>query len=157
MLIGLALAIGLEGAALACSCIPPPPPEESRELIRAAAADAVAVVEVDVLSEYRSGGVGELVRVRRTLFGEAPRTFHIAREDFASSATCDLLLQKEQRKILILRRREERGFEMHSLCSDFLTSEAYLPSLLEEARATKNQGSGESSRPCPIGPAIPQA
>jgi hypothetical protein len=140
ILLGLGLIIGLEAAALACSCMAPGSPEESRALAREVAEKTSAVVEVDVLSEYRPGGPGELVRLRRTLYGKAPKSFRIQRGPFASGASCDLLLQKGQRKVLILsspagNRAAGKGFQMQSLCSDFLTSDrGYLAVLLQEAR-----------------------
>jgi hypothetical protein len=140
ILLGLSLIIGLEAAALACSCGAPGSPEESRAEARQVAGNVVAIVEVDVLSQYRLGGPGELVRLRRTLFGKAPKSFRIHRGPFASDASCDLLLKKGQRKVLILskppgRRSAAPSFQMQSLCSDYLTSDrGYLSVLLEEAR-----------------------
>ena len=140
ILLGLSLIIGLEASALACSCMAPGSPEESRSFARQMAADIVAIVEVDVLSEYRPGGPGELVRLRRTLFGKAPKSFRIERGPIASSASCDLLLRKGQRKVLILsepagNRFSGQRFQIQSLCSDFLTSDrGYLAVTLQEAR-----------------------
>jgi hypothetical protein len=140
ILLGLSLIVGLEAAALACSCIAPGSPEESRTLAREVAGKTSAIVEVDVLSEYRPGGPGELVRLRRTLFGKAPKSFRIHRGPFASDASCDLLLRKGQRKVLILsspagNRFTGQRFQMQNLCSDFLTSDrGYLAVLLQEAR-----------------------
>ncbi len=109
-------------------------------MAREIARDVVAIVEVDVLSEYRPHGPGELVRLRRTLFGQAPRTFRIRRGPDASDASCDLLLRKGQRKVLILSKPAGNSFTgrryaIQSLCSDFLTSDrGYLRVLLQEAR-----------------------
>ena len=50
-LAGLLLVAAAEGAALACSCVAPGTPEESRGFAREAVRNAVAIVEVDVLSE----------------------------------------------------------------------------------------------------------
>ena len=140
LLSGLLLILAAESAALACSCIAPPGPEESRRFARDAVRHAVAIVEVDVLSEYRPGGLGEQVRLRRLLWGSAPRDFRIARGGFASSASCDLLLRRGRRKMLILYppagdRRRGPHFAIQSLCSDFLLSErGYLAVTLQEAR-----------------------
>lgn len=82
---GLSVVLGLEAAALACSCMPPGSPEASRAMARQAVGDAVAIVEMDVLSEYRPGGPGELVRLRRTLFGKSPKTFRIQRGDLPAA------------------------------------------------------------------------
>ncbi len=139
-LIGLALVAAAETAALACSCIAPGTPEESRSVARETLRGAVAIVEADVLSEYRPGGAGEQVRVRRLLWGRAPRDLRIERRDFASSASCDLLLSRGQRRFLILypaenRRYAGRRFRIQSLCSDFLVSDrGFLAVTLEEAR-----------------------
>ena len=139
-LIGLAAIAAAESVALACSCIAPGTPEESRTLAREETRRALAIVEADVLSEYRQGGAGEQVRVRRTLWGRAPSSFRIDRREFASSASCDLLLQRGQRKVLILypaedRRHVGRRFRIQSLCSDFLTSNrGFLAVTLQEAR-----------------------
>ena len=140
LLLGLSFILGLEAAALACSCMAPDSPEASRLMARRMVGNAVAIVEVDVLSEYRPGGPGELVRLRRTLFGKAPKSFRIQRGPFASDASCDLLLRKGQRKVLILskpagNRFTGQRFQIQSLCSDYLTSErGYLSVTLQEAR-----------------------
>ena len=139
LLLSLGVILGLEAAALACSCIAPGSPEASRAMAR----DAVAIVEVDVLSEYRPGDPGELVRLRRTLFGKSPKTFRIQRSDFASSASCDLLLSKGQRKVLILskppgNRFTKQRFQIQSLCSDYLTSTSHLSVTLQEARRRRS-------------------
>lgn len=141
----LLLIAAAESAALACSCIAPGPPESMRPMARQAVERAVAIVEADVLSEYRVGGPGERVRVRRILWGEAPPEFRIARGEFASSASCDLLLTRGDRKLLIVypvRQGDGLGrplgpgrFTIQDLCSDFLLSDrGYLQVTLEEAR-----------------------
>jgi hypothetical protein len=133
--LGLVAAAALETAALACSCIVPGTPEESRTFARDAVRNAVAIVDADVLSEYRPGGDGERVRVRSILWGEAPREFHIARREFASSASCDLLLARGQRKVLLITPASDGQFTIQSLCSDFLLGDGgYLAVTLEEAR-----------------------
>ena len=140
LLIGLALALGAETAALACSCIPPSAPAESRGFAQEAVRGAVAIVEGQALTAYRPGGRGERVRVHRRLWGEAPTEFRIERGDFASSASCDILLVRGQRKVLILypatdRRQRGRQFRIQGLCSDFLVSdEVHLAVTLQEAR-----------------------
>jgi hypothetical protein len=154
LLSGLLLIAAAEGAALACSCIAPGSPEESRPFARQAVQRAVAIVEADVLSEYRPSGLGEQVRVRQVLWGEAPREFRIARREFASSASCDLLLTRGERKILILYSPEDSRlnfdgsqdardwdgqFAIQNLCSDFLLSDrGYLAVTLEEARRLRD-------------------
>jgi len=137
--LALLLVAVAEGAALACSCLAPGTPEDSRVFAREAVRNAVAIVEVDVLSEYRPGGEGELVRVVRTLWGEAPRDVRLARSEFASGASCDLLLAAGQRKLLILSRGQGGRFVMQNLCSDFLLGDGgYLDVTLDEARRRGN-------------------
>ena len=154
LLTGLLLIAAAEGAALACSCIAPGTPEEDRSHAREAVQRASAIVEGEALSEYRPGGPGEKVSVRRVLWGEAPAEFRIARPEFASGASCDLLLAKGQRKLLILYdpadRLEPAGrsgagpkprtYAIHSLCSDFLLGDpGHLRVTLEEARRRRDQ------------------
>ena len=134
-LAGLLLVAAAEGAALACSCVAPGTPEESRGFAREAVRNAVAIVEVDVLSEYGPGGEGERVRVVRTLWGEAPGEVRLARSEFAGGSSCDLRLARGQRKRLILSRGQDGRFVMQNLCSDFLLGDGgYLDVTLDEAR-----------------------
>jgi hypothetical protein len=149
VLVALALLAGAEGAALACSCIPPMPPEQARDIAREAVQGAVAIVEAEAISGYRPGGPGEQVRVHRILFGHAPQLLHIQRSDFASSASCDLLLTVGERKVLILERGEGGAYRMQSLCSDYLASEEYLPVTLEEAARARTVKAGERAATCP--------
>ena len=137
-LFGMMLIAAAETAALACSCIAPGTPEQSRGLARDAVRNAIAIVEVDVISGYRLGSIGEQVRVRRVLWGRAPHDFGIERRAFASSASCDLLLAQGQRKVLILypaATGRHRRFTIQNLCSDFLVSNrGHLAVTLQEAR-----------------------
>ena len=153
LLLALALTVTAEAAALACSCIAPGTPEESRPFAREAAQGIVAIVEAEAVTEYRPGSAGEQVRVHRTLFGEAPATLRIERGPFASSASCDLLLTRGERKVLVLSRGSVGAYQMQSLCSDFLTSERYLPILIEEARRSSGipGKAGERAHNCPVG------
>jgi hypothetical protein len=150
LLIVLALTAGIESGALACSCIAPGPPEESRPFAREVAQGLVAIVEAEALTEFR-GSAGEQVRVRRTLYGKAPRTLRIERAPYASSASCDLLLARGQRKVLMLRRGKEGAYRMQGLCDDFLTSERHLPMMIEEARRSSGmpRRGGERASTCP--------
>jgi hypothetical protein len=139
-LIGFALAFAAETAALACSCGRPKTPAETRPMAREVVKAAVAIVEVQALSGYQPGGVGERVRVRRTLWGKAPKEFQIERQEGADSASCDLLLGKGERKLLILYpardpRQRGRQFGMQGVCSDYLLRDrGFLQVTLEEAR-----------------------
>jgi hypothetical protein len=147
LIAGLLLVIAAEGTALACSCLAPGTPEKSRAYAREAVQRALAIVEADVLSEYRAGGPGERIRVRKLLWGKAPAEFRIARGAFASGASCDLLLREGESKVLILYdpaeaidrpgtgEPEAGTLSIQSLCSDFLVSQpGHLAVTLEEAR-----------------------
>jgi len=153
LLLALALTAALESAALACSCIMPRTADDARarESVRYAARDLVAIVEAEAITEYRWGRPGEQVRVRRTLFGKAPRTLRIERGPSASDASCDLLLTRGKRKVLMLRRGKGGTYQMQGLCSDFLTSEEYLPMVIEEARRASGmpRRGGERASICP--------
>jgi hypothetical protein len=145
--LGLLLIAAVETAALACSCIAPGTPEDSRIFAREAVRNAVAIVEVEALTEYSPGGDGELVQVDRVLWGEAPRQLRLARSGFASSASCDLLLARGQRKVLILSRAEGGRYAMQSLCSDFLVGDrGFLDVTLEEARRRDGPSSPAGER-----------
>ena len=140
----LLLVLAGESLALACTCVAPDPPEKSRPYAREAVARAIAIVEAEALTEYRSGGAGERVRVHRVLWGEAPREFTVARREFASSASCDLLLTPGEPRRLILYPAESASFgddeasgdfAIQSLCADFLVSDGgFLDVTLDEAR-----------------------
>jgi hypothetical protein len=137
-LYGMMLVAAAEGAALACSCIAPGTPEQSRGLARDAVRNAIAIVEVEVVSGYRPGSIGEEVRVRRLLWGRAPNSFGIERRAIPSSAACDLLLTTGQRKVLILypaATGRHRRFVIQNSCSDFLVNtRGHLAVTLQEAR-----------------------
>ena len=138
LLLGILLVAAADGAALACSCIAPGTPEQSRGLARDAVRNAIAIVEVEVLSGYRPGSIGEEVRVRNVLWGRAPSSFGIERRAMPSSASCDLLLTTGQRKVLILypaATGRHRRFVIQSTCADFLVnSRGHLAVTLQEAR-----------------------
>ena len=141
-LIGLAVAVAAESAALACSCVAPGTPEQSRAAAREAVRGAAAIVDADILTEYRPGqrAGGERVRVRRVLWGKAPRAFRIERGPHASGAACDHLFAAGERRILLLRPAPggwlgERRFTVQNLCSDYLFNDRrFLKVTLEEAR-----------------------
>ena len=139
LLIALMLVFGLEGQLLACSCVAPDAPEQSRPAAREAVKGAVAIVDVVALRDYGfASGRGERVRVLRTHFGRAPKQFEIARRASASSASCDLLLGRGQRKTLILYPASRGRFRIQSLCSDFLVgAPGHLAVTLQEARARR--------------------
>ena len=138
LMLGLAFAVAVEAAALACSCAYPSDVGEARIHARDALRRATAVVEADVLTSYDSRRQrGEQVRVRRVLFGRAPRSFDVARAGRPSSAACELELGAGERRILILypaTGKLKGRFGVHSLCSEPLLSPRYLAVTLEEAR-----------------------
>ena len=153
--LALLLVAAAESAALACSCLAPGTPQETHRRAREALRNAVAIVEADVLSEYRGGSEGERVRVVRTLWGEAPEEFRVARGEFASSAACDMLLAQGERRLLILYDPEDilevsrsesyrarpGEFSIQSICSDYLVRDGYLNVTLQEARRLR-RGAG---------------
>ena len=96
--------IAAETAAVACSCIATDDPAQLREFAAEAAKDAVAMVEVEtILTFEESKGAGDRMRVVQALAGSAvPAEFRVARGDFPSSASCDLLFEKGQRDVVLL-------------------------------------------------------
>jgi hypothetical protein len=103
-LFAAAALIAAETAAIACSCLATDDPVELRALAPDAAKDAVAMVEVEtVLAFADSNGAGDRMRVVRSLAGgPVPAEFRVARGDFPSSASCDLLFEKGQRGVVLL-------------------------------------------------------
>ena len=138
LVLALALAVAAEAAALACSCAFPSDLSEARMHARGTVRRATAIVEADVLTSYDARRQrGEQVRVRRVLFGRAPRSFEVARGGQPSSAACELELNAGERRILILypaTGKLKGRYGVHSLCSDALLSPRYLAVTLEEAR-----------------------
>jgi len=136
LLIALLLVLGCEATALACSCVPPSPPEQSRQAAREIVQGAVAIVVVQALRDFEfASGRGERVRVLRTRWGRAPKQFEIQRRASASSASCDLLLSKGQRKTLILYPAGVGRYRIQNLCSDYLVgTPGHLAVTLQEAR-----------------------
>jgi len=96
--------IAAETAAIACSCLNTDDPTELRTLAADAAKDAVAMVEVEtVLSFAQSNGAGDRMRVVQSMAGSpVPAEFRVARGDFPSSASCDLLFDTGQRDVVLL-------------------------------------------------------
>jgi hypothetical protein len=135
------LLLGMEAAALACSCAPADTPEQSRDEARQLLTGAVAIVEADILAGYdREQRRSEQVRVAKTLWGKAPRTFQIDRARMPNSAMCDIELAPGKKRVLILYpgRRGPAGarrYMVQNLCADYLVSDPrYLPITLQEAR-----------------------
>ena len=102
--IAAAALIAAETAAIACSCLDTDDPAELKSLAADAAKNAVAMVEVEtILSFDESKGAGDRMRLVETLAGApVPAEFRVARTGFPSSASCDLLLAKGQRDVVLL-------------------------------------------------------
>lgn len=101
-LIAAAAVVGIEAAALACSCINTDDPVELRRFAADAATNAVAVVEAEALSSFQATGSGERMRITRVIAGQAPVHFTIERGRFPSSASCDVLYNAGERAVMIL-------------------------------------------------------
>jgi hypothetical protein len=102
-LLAAAALLGVEAAALACSCVDTDDPVELRRYAAETAERAVAFVEVEVVTPYNPAtGEGEVMRVVRTIAGKAPATFRIPRGNFPSGASCDEDYRAGQRDEVIL-------------------------------------------------------
>ena len=150
-------------AAVACSCMAPGTAGESRGTARAALEGASAIVEVEVLAGYEhQARTAEKVRVLRTLWGESPDILTLARGGFPSSASCDLLFETGERRLLILYPSGEAEgpsrLQPHGLCTDFLVqSPEHLAVLLKEAAAMQPQPAGVSLSSRPSEPCAPSS
>ena len=98
------LLIAAETAAIACSCMATDDPVELRRLAAESAKDAVALVEAETIVSFEeSKGAGDRMRVVRTLAGSVlPAEFRVARGEMPSSASCDLLIEKGQRDLVLV-------------------------------------------------------
>lgn len=101
-LIAAAALVGIEAAALACSCINTDDPAELRRFAADAAKNAIAVVEAEALTSYEATRAGEKMRITRIIAGNAPVHFTIQRQGFPSSASCDVLYNVGERAVMIL-------------------------------------------------------
>ena len=101
-LVAAAIAMAVEGAALACSCMNTNDPAELRRFGAEAGEGAVALVEIEVLTAYAGPGSGEELRVLRIIAGAAPARFQVERADFPSGASCDVEYTLGQRGVAIL-------------------------------------------------------
>ena len=102
ILLAASALIGIEAAALACSCINTDDPAELRSIAADAARNAIAVVEAEALTSYEATRTGEQMRVTRMIAGNAPVYFTIQRQGFPSSASCDVLYKAGERAVMIL-------------------------------------------------------
>ena len=160
LLLGIAVALAVEGSALACVCAPP----DDREVARHIASNAVAVADVVQVEDASSEAeLPELYRVLRVHVGRAPDTFWLAREfmrwpggriSFTLSTTCDASPRAGERRIVVLyepsadqwqpedcRRSSnvsvsaDRTLAIGGTCDDlFLQKEGALELIREEAR-----------------------
>jgi hypothetical protein len=140
ILAALLLFLAAEGAASACSCVATRDPQELRRLAKDGARNALALVEVDVISGYDAlRRRGERLRVRRTLAGRVPASIEVERPHPPSSASCALELQKGQRTFLILypptvqRWLGGRRHRVSGLCTANLLSQPVFRAELVEA------------------------
>lgn len=160
LLIGLAMLVGAEGAAMACSCMPlTGDPAQMRQMADEVAQGAVALVEVDVRAGYNPRTrLGELMRVRRTVAGRAPRDFRIARQRPPSSASCDVEYRTGSNALVVLYRadrpmvRGQRQFRDGSLCVSMFLHNAQFRQMLIEAmrrpRVASDAAGSPAGAPC---------
>jgi len=102
--LALLLVAAAETAALACTCIAVPTDAgERRSLAQDVAQDAVALVEVELVTPFDAAtGRGERLRVVSTLAGQAPAAFDVERDRAPSSAACDLEFRSGERVLVLL-------------------------------------------------------
>lgn len=135
--IAAAAVLAFEGAALACSCIATDDPAELKRFAIEAAEDAVALVEVEVLTSYAATRTGERMRVVRTLAGSAPSEFAVHRRGPPSSASCDVDYTPGQRSLVILYRSPAAtaavpAYRTSGLCSVHLLDKAVFRDTLRD-------------------------
>lgn len=102
LLIAAAALLGIEAAAIACSCIATDDPAELRRFAADAAENAIAVVEAEALTSYEATRTGEKMQVTRIIAGNAPVHFTVERQGSPSSASCDVLYNRGERAVMIL-------------------------------------------------------
>lgn len=145
LIAAMLILVAAESAALACSCMRAPrDPALRQQMARDAAAGAIALVEVELVSAYQAPGRGERLRVRRTLAGRAPATFQVERMDEPSSASCDLEFAPGQRTLILL--FAPRGlvdarapvYRISASCTSYLLADAlFRAALLREWRGRR--------------------
>lgn len=142
LLAALLILVAAESAALACSCMRAPrDPAQRQQMARDAAAGAIALVEVELVSAYQAPGRGERLRVRRTLAGRAPAVFQVERLREPSSASCDVEFSAGSRTLILL--YPPRGpvnargavYRISASCTSYLLADApFRAALLREWR-----------------------
>lgn len=116
------LAVAVQTAALACSCIASDDPAELRSFGADAAKYAVALVEVEVLKAYDPAtGRGEIMRVAKIVAGTSPAQFQIPRSGPPFGASCDVEYRAGQRVEVILYPADRPGsYRTSGLCTALL-------------------------------------
>ena len=144
-LVAAAALVAFDSAALACSCIATDDPAELKRFAAEAAADAVALVEVEIVRPYdHATGQGEVMRVIRTIAGEAATTFQVPRQRFPSSASCDIEFRAGQRELLILyptagSAAATPAYRISGLCTDHLLDKPVYRDAVIDAIGRKAQ------------------
>jgi hypothetical protein len=112
MLLPGALALLLEGAAQACSCLGPQGDAGKREWARNIVQGAIAVAEVELIADIDVAAMrGERYRVTRLYAGKAPTTFYLERHfrkgpsgliQWGPDTTCDDFPGAGERRVVVL-------------------------------------------------------
>jgi len=107
------------------------------------------MVEVETILPYQeSNGTGDRMRVVRTLAGGvAGGEFRVARGQFPSSASCDLLFEKGQRAVVVLyagpgTAGAEPAYRIYGLCTAHLLDKPLFRDEVVRLMATQS-GLGE--------------
>ena len=146
-LLAAAALVGVEAAALACSCLATDDPAELRRFAADAAREAIAVVEAEALTSYEATRAGEKMQVTRMIAGNTPVHFTIHREGFPSSASCDVLYKVGDRAVMILYPATAAAapatFRTSGLCTVHLLDKPVFLETLVRAVETGTAGAGE--------------
>ena len=148
LLIAAAALIGVEAAALACSCIATDDPAELRRFAADAAENAIAVVEAEALTSYEATRTGETMQVTRIIAGNTPVRFTVQRHGFPSSASCDVLYKRGERAVMILYPATAPAagpatFRISGLCTVHLLDKPVFLEALIKAVGTTGRAAGE--------------
>ena len=148
VLLAAAALVGIEAAALACSCMATDDPVQLRRFAADVAREAVAVVEAEALTSYEATRAGEKMRVTRIIAGNAPVHFTIQRHGFPSSASCDVLYNVGDRAVMILypagaATAASATFRTSGLCTVHLLDKPVFFEALVRAVGTRATAAGE--------------